>query len=56
MLKYMKKFILAAIIVVAACNTPEEEQAPRGDIVETASDSTAIAPDSVRSDSANTSQ
>ncbi|HEX6064520.1 MAG TPA: hypothetical protein VFZ04_09895 [Longimicrobiales bacterium] len=44
----MNKLILAVAISIAACNTPDEEAAPRADIVETASDSTAIAPDSVR--------
>ena len=48
MLERMNKLILAVAISVAACNTPEEEAAPRADVVETASDSTAIAPDSVR--------
>jgi hypothetical protein len=52
MLDAMKKLILAIAFVLAACDTPEEEQAPRADVVETASDSTLIAPDSVRGDSA----
>lgn len=46
----MKKLILVAVVALAACDTPEEEAAPRADVVETASDSTAIAPDSVRGD------
>jgi hypothetical protein len=50
MLERMNKLILAVAIAVAGCNTPEEEAAPRADVVETASDSTAIAPDSVRGD------
>ena len=47
----MKNILLAAAIAIAACDAPDEEQAPRADVVETASDSTAIAPDSVRGDS-----
>lgn len=45
----MKKLIIALVLGVAAC-TPDEEAAPRADVAVTASDSSALAPDSMAAD------